>query len=80
MIIVGTHLDQVSIHEDDVRLIVRKLYSDRASYPHIVDVCCISNTEYSNHSRQVLREKIYNVATHLHITGNNKCNVQSSHL
>jgi len=75
VIVVGTHLDQVNIREDDLLAIVRRLYSDRDSYPYIVDVCCISNTEYFNHSRQALREKIYNVATHLHITGNNKCNV-----
>ena len=72
MIVVGTHLDQVSEHEEDVLPTVRKLFSDQYSYPHIVDVCCVSNTEYSNHSGQALREKIYNIATHLHLTGYNK--------
>lgn len=73
MIIVGTHLDKVCEKEDDVLKVIMTMYSDERSYPKIADVCCISNVDSVLNGAQILKDKLYNVATHLHVTRDNKC-------
>ena len=72
MIIVGTHLDQISEKEDDILKAILTIYSDRYTYPEIASVCCIANGDTIDNGGS-LKEKIYNVATHLYIAKQNKC-------
>ena len=73
MIIVGTHLDQISEREDDILKVILTMYSDKYTYPEIAGVRCIANNDSIKNGAQSLKEKIYNVATHLYIARYNKC-------
>ena len=73
MVIVGTHLDQISEKEEDILKVILTMYSDKFTYPEIADVCCIASNESINSGAQLLKEKIYKVATHLYIAKYNRC-------
>ena len=70
MIIVGTRLNQISEKEDDILKVIKTIYSDKFSYPEIADVCCIAD---GDNIYNKLKEKIYNIATHLYIGRHNIC-------
>jgi len=72
VIIIGTHLDQISEKEDDILKVILTMYSDRYTYPEIANVCCIANGDTIDNGGS-LKEKIYNVANHLYIAKHNKC-------
>ena len=71
VIIVGTCLDQISERQEDILKVISTMYSDKFTYPKIADVCCISSNDSINSGP--LKEKIYNVATHLYIATYNRC-------
>ena len=73
MIIVGTHLNQISEKEDDILKVITTMYSDKFSYPKIADVCCIADGDSIYNGANKLKEKIYNIATHLYIGRHNTC-------
>lgn len=73
MIIIGTHLDQISEKEDGILKVITTMYTDKSSYPEIADVCCIAIGDSIYNGTQALKEKIYNVATHLYIARHNRC-------
>ena len=40
----------------------------------IADVCCVANVGFAiNNGTQTLKNKMYKVATHLHVARNNRC-------
>jgi len=50
------------------------MYSDKRFYPTIADVCCVANVGFAiNNGAHTLKDKMYEVATHLHVARNNKC-------
>ena len=73
VIIVGTHLDQVSEKEEDILKVIMTMYSNKTFYPKIADVCCITNFDSFHTGTQTLKEKLYNVAAHLHMGKQNRC-------
>lgn len=73
VIIVGTHLDQISEKEDDILKVIKTMYSDKFAYPEIADVCCIANGDIIHSGGTQMLDKIYNVATHLYIGRHNIC-------
>ena len=73
VMIIGTHVDAISIKEDDISEKVYQLYSDNMLFPTIGGISCISNTKRINGSMKALRQKIYSVAMNLHTNGKNKC-------
>lgn len=73
VIIVGTQLDQVSEREEDILKVILTMYSDKFIYPEIADVCCITSNDSINTGARSLKQKIYNVASHLYIARHNRC-------
>ena len=72
VIVIGTHLDQVTKQiaaESEAR--VKERYNDSRLYPTLVEVCSISCTQkgsiFRNSSIDHLRGTIYRVATHLKV-------------
>ena len=74
VIVIGTHLDQVTdsvAKESEAR--VRQYYSNTALYPTIVDVCSVSCVKKGYFKKVIrstidqLRSTIYQVATHLRV-------------
>ena len=53
--------------------VITTMYSDRFSYPEIANVCCIGDGDSIYNGADKLKEKIYNVATHLYIARHNIC-------
>ena len=78
MIVVGTHLDHADAKQVPIlKQLVDTLYYDKAMYPRIAAIACVSTTVLQlkrNSDVNILRKQIYFVATHLfleHGKGNN---------
>ena len=72
--LIGTHLDTVTVQKDESERIWQ-LYCDDSLFPTIADISFISNTEHNcvRGTRKTLRHQIYCVAMNLHTNGKNKC-------
>ena len=75
--IIGTHLDAVTIHLDavtiryDISQCVRRMYSDTKSFPSIADVWCVNSKNEGNIKE--LKDRIYSVAIRLRYGRRNQC-------
>lgn len=77
VIVVGTHLDAVSITEDDISQNIYQFYDNKNLFPRIAGVCYISNTKHIHGAIKAMRSKIYSVAMRLHtltkLNGKTEC-------
>ena len=71
MIIVGTHLDQVTTQRaNSLVTLVKDLYTNKKEFPPIADVYCVHATAIMTSHVNNVRKKIYDVASHLYLVNN----------